>query len=75
MLLSEIPPFTFPLNPLQDLVNNGAQVSICNKYGETPVDKAKPHLRDHLKGDESICDELQSSLDTEMHYETTYFSM
>lgn len=43
-----------PLKPLsflfQDLVTNGAQVSICNKYGETPLDKAKPHLRDHLGG-------------------------
>lgn len=34
----------------QDLVANGAQVSICNKYGETPLDKAKPHLQDILKG-------------------------
>lgn len=34
----------------QDLVTNGAQVSICNKYGETPLDKAKPHLRELLKG-------------------------
>ncbi|KAG7253029.1 hypothetical protein CRUP_031272, partial [Coryphaenoides rupestris] len=33
----------------EDLVTNGAQVSICNKYGETPLDKAKPHLRDLLK--------------------------
>lgn len=34
----------------QDLVTNGALVSICNKYGETPMDKAKPHLRELLKG-------------------------
>lgn len=34
----------------QDLVTNGAQVSICNKYGETPLDKAKPHLRELLRG-------------------------
>lgn len=34
----------------QDLVTNGALVSICNKYGETPLDKAKPHLRELLKG-------------------------
>ena len=37
----------------QDLVTNGAQVSICNKYGETPLDKAKPHLLDLLKGSAS----------------------
>lgn len=36
--------------PSQDLVTNGAQVSICNKYGETPMDKAKPHLRELLRG-------------------------
>lgn len=35
---------------IQDLVTNGAQVSICNKYGETPLDKAKPHLRELLRG-------------------------
>lgn len=35
---------------LQDLVTNGAQVSICNKYGETPLDKGKPHLRELLRG-------------------------
>jgi hypothetical protein len=34
----------------QDLVTNGAQVNICNKYGETPLDKAKPHLREALQG-------------------------
>uniref|UniRef100_A0A8C9VLU1 Scaffold protein ILK n=1 Tax=Scleropages formosus TaxID=113540 RepID=A0A8C9VLU1_SCLFO len=38
----------FPV-PHQDLVNSGAQVSSCNKYGETPLDKAKPHLQDLLK--------------------------
>ena len=31
-------------------MNNGAQVSNCNKYGETPLDKAKPPLRERLKG-------------------------
>lgn len=44
MLLTPICPLT------QDLVMNGAQVSICNKYGETPLDKGKPHLRELLRG-------------------------
>lgn len=35
---------------LQDLVGNGALVSIANKYGETPIDKAKTPLREVLKG-------------------------
>lgn len=39
----------------KDLVNSGAQVSICNKYGETPLDKAKPHLRTLLKGIVAVC--------------------
>lgn len=34
----------------QDLVANGALVSICNKYGEMPVDKAKAPLRELLRG-------------------------
>jgi len=37
-------PFSF-----QDLVANGALVSICNKYGEMPVDKAKAPLRELLR--------------------------
>uniref|UniRef100_A0A8C2MWV9 Scaffold protein ILK n=1 Tax=Cricetulus griseus TaxID=10029 RepID=A0A8C2MWV9_CRIGR len=32
-----------------DLVANGALVSICNKYGEMPVDKAKAPLRELLR--------------------------
>lgn len=42
-----------PLNNylfFQDLVANGALVSICNKYGEMPVDKAKAPLRELLRG-------------------------
>lgn len=34
----------------QDLVGNGALVSIANKYSETPIDKAKMPLREILKG-------------------------
>lgn len=34
----------------QDLVAHGALVSICNKYGEMPVDKAKAPLRELLRG-------------------------
>lgn len=34
----------------QDLVASGALVSICNKYGEMPVDKAKAPLRELLRG-------------------------
>lgn len=41
---------TGPLNNFQDLVANGALVSICNKYGEMPVDKAKAPLRELLRG-------------------------
>lgn len=37
----------------QDLVANGALVSICNKYGEMPVDKAKAPLRELLRGPSS----------------------
>lgn len=33
----------------EDLVANGALVSICNKYGEMPVDKAKAPLRELLR--------------------------
>lgn len=29
---------------------SGAQVCICNRYGQTPLDKAKPHLRQLLQG-------------------------
>ncbi|KAG7217228.1 hypothetical protein INR49_027772 [Caranx melampygus] len=32
-----------------DLVASGAQVCICNRYGQTPLDKAKPHLRQLLQ--------------------------
>lgn len=35
---------------LKDLVASGAQVCICNRYGQTPLDKAKPHLRQLLQG-------------------------
>lgn len=35
---------------LQDLVASGAQVCVCNRYGQTPLDKAKPHLRQLLQG-------------------------
>lgn len=41
---------------------NGAQVSICNKYGETPLDKAKPHLREALRGILPHCDTLKYCL-------------
>ncbi|KGL73977.1 Integrin-linked protein kinase, partial [Tinamus guttatus] len=34
----------------EDLVSNGALVSVANKYGETPIDKAKTPLREVLKG-------------------------
>lgn len=29
---------------------SGAQVCMCNRYGQTPLDKAKPHLRQLLQG-------------------------
>lgn len=34
----------------KELVNNGALVSICNKYGETPLDKSKEAVSKMLKG-------------------------
>ena len=45
MLVCDWPPEQFSF---QDLVANGALVSICNKYGEMPVDKAKAPLRELL---------------------------
>lgn len=47
MLVCDWPPEQFSF---QDLVANGALVSICNKYGEMPVDKAKAPLRELLRG-------------------------
>uniref|UniRef100_A0A4W4FMU6 Scaffold protein ILK n=1 Tax=Electrophorus electricus TaxID=8005 RepID=A0A4W4FMU6_ELEEL len=52
-----------------DLVSNGAQVSICNKYGEMPLDKAKPHLRDHLK---ELAEKLGQSL-TKVPFKDTFW--
>ena len=46
MLVCDWPPEQFSF---QDLVANGALVSICNKYGEMPVDKAKAPLRELLR--------------------------
>ena len=34
----------------QDLVNNGALVSIANKFNDVPLDKSKPFLSRMLKG-------------------------
>jgi len=34
----------------KELVNNGASVNIENKFGETPLDKAKPSVADVLFG-------------------------
>lgn len=45
----------FFFSHIQDLVNNGALVSICNKYGEMPMDKAKPELRELLRGNIIAC--------------------
>ena len=35
----------------QLLIQNGAIVSLTNKYGETPLDKVKEGLEDKLKGE------------------------
>ena len=35
----------------QLLIQNGAIVSLTNKYGETPLDKVKESLQDKLKGE------------------------
>ena len=35
---------------MQDLINNGAMVSICNKYGETALDKCKGQMAQKLHG-------------------------
>lgn len=34
----------------EDLVNNGAMVSMANKFDETPLEKAKPYLAKMLSG-------------------------
>ena len=34
----------------EDLINNGALVSISNRFDETPLDKAKASLAMHLRG-------------------------
>ncbi|GBM04167.1 Integrin-linked protein kinase [Araneus ventricosus] len=34
----------------EDLINNGALVAICNKYGETPLDKCKGQMSQKLLG-------------------------
>lgn len=45
----------FPISSLpQDLVASGAQVCICNRFGETPLDKAKPYLSQLLQGQRSL---------------------
>ena len=36
---------------LQLLIQNGAVVSLTNKYGETPLDKVKESMEDKLKGE------------------------
>ncbi|XP_035755123.1 integrin-linked protein kinase [Egretta garzetta] len=53
----------------QDLVGNGALVSIANKYGETPIDKAKTPLREVLK---ERAEKLGQSL-TKIPYKDTFW--
>ena len=36
---------------LQLLIQNGAVVSLANKYGETPLNKVKESLQEKLKGE------------------------
>ena len=35
---------------LQDLVNNGALIGLCNRYDECPLDKANENLAKLLRG-------------------------
>ncbi|KAG7254117.1 hypothetical protein CRUP_004614 [Coryphaenoides rupestris] len=37
-----------------DLVTCDAQVCLCNRYGQTPLDKAKPHLQQLLQGNGTL---------------------
>ncbi|KAK4829229.1 hypothetical protein QYF61_002494 [Mycteria americana] len=53
----------------EDLVGNGALVSIANKYGETPIDKAKAPLREVLK---ERAEKLGQSL-TKIPYKDTFW--
>nr|XP_009931758.1 PREDICTED: integrin-linked protein kinase [Opisthocomus hoazin] len=53
----------------EDLVGNGALVSIANKYGETPIDKAKTPLREVLK---ERAEKLGQSL-TKIPYKDTFW--
>ena len=39
---------------LQILVKHGALVAMANKYGDTPLSKARPRLRKKLEGVHSI---------------------
>jgi len=34
----------------EDLIKNGALVSIANRFDETPLDKAKPVMATYLRG-------------------------
>ncbi|KAG7261377.1 hypothetical protein CRUP_036091 [Coryphaenoides rupestris] len=38
----------------EDLVTCDAQVCLCNRYGQTPLDKAKPHLQQLLQGNGTL---------------------
>ena len=38
-------------NIAEELVNHGAGVGMCNKFGETPLDKAKESLSTTLRGE------------------------
>ncbi|NXU68285.1 ILK kinase, partial [Horornis vulcanius] len=53
----------------EDLVGSGALVSIANKYGETPTDKAKTPLREVLK---ERAEKLGQSL-TKIPYKDTFW--
>ena len=36
---------------VEDLIEHGALVSVENKYGETPVDKASQHVAKRMQGE------------------------
>jgi len=48
------------------LVDNGAFVSLCNKYGQTPIEKAQRHLSQGL---ENRARELDQDL-TKIQYQS-----
>ena len=57
---------------LQMLVKNGAIIAISNRYGDTPLSKARPRLRKKL---EALAGEFGQSLVIVPHKSTSHVSI